>query len=417
MRIIYFLVIVLVLSSAKNCAFSWEFERRRPQFTKQLGYFLIPAPYSLAGLGSGVAFVGTATNIADTFTDAFGAKLVGDVEGYGVGITDFHLIDETLIIDINREDLSRNALTVYRGRGTDSDKEDAIILERDKVSLNLGRIKLTTFERRLEIYLWGYEDASRPVKIRDNDGHLIEEIDEPNEYVKKNWYLGVNLDLTDDFQDPRNGFRLNYELAKRPRKNQREPDFHVINVNLTAYVPMGKQSTWVFNYFSSDAVMNEEGETDKQVLRDRENIDCSSADDPPACEDSLDALVDSKYAHNKYGTASSLGGFSRLRSYGQVRFKGAHTRFLGTELRWNLSDENTPFNWYFINDIRTVFQLAFFYEQGSVTDDMSTLMENTRDSYGAGLRLVTGSGLVYRVDYATGEEGAELTTIVYYPWE
>jgi hypothetical protein len=38
-------------------------------------------------------------------------------------------------------------------------------------------------------------------------------------------------------------------------------------------------------------------------------------------------------------------------------------------------------------------------------------------SYGAGLRMVTASGLIYRLDGATGEEGFEMTMMINYPWE
>ena len=40
-----------------------------------------------------------------------------------------------------------------------------------------------------------------------------------------------------------------------------------------------------------------------------------------------------------------------------------------------------------------------------------------RDSYGIGARLVTKSGLIFRADIATGEEGEEVSIIVGYPWE
>jgi hypothetical protein len=32
------------------------------------------------------------------------------------------------------------------------------------------------------------------------------------------------------------------------------------------------------------------------------------------------------------------------------------------------------------------------------------------------MRIVTGSGIVYRIDYATGDEGGETTMIINYPW-
>ena len=70
-----------------------------------------------------------------------------------------------------------------------------------------------------------------------------------------------------------------------------------------------------------------------------------------------------------------------------------------------------------MKDIRTSIQSAFFYERGSVADDEKNLGENEKQSYGAGVRLITGSGLVYRFDIASGDEGYEYTMILNYPWE
>lgn len=40
-----------------------------------------------------------------------------------------------------------------------------------------------------------------------------------------------------------------------------------------------------------------------------------------------------------------------------------------------------------------------------------------RQSYGAGVRMVTASGLVYRLDFATGDEGFQPSVFFQYPWE
>ncbi len=99
-----------------------------------------------------------------------------------------------------------------------------------------------------------------------------------------------------------------------------------------------------------------------------------------------------------------------------MRYRGAHTRFFGTEFRWNLTDEKTPFNIWFLKDIRTAFQIAFFYEIGSIADHEEDLFEETRNSVGVGFRAAMASGFIFRFDVATGEEGSEFVIFFDYPW-
>ena len=131
----------------------------------------------------------------------------------------------------------------------------------------------------------------------------------------------------------------------------------------------------------------------------------------------LDEYVANTVAANTYGTASSLGGRSSLRSYPDDRFSGAHTAFIGTEFRWNITEESKPFDIKLVKDIRTGIQVAFFYEIGTVSETWSGLWDETRDSIGVGFRMVNASGSIYRADIATGDEGVSFTLIINYPWE
>ena len=66
--------------------------------------------------------------------------------------------------------------------------------------------------------------------------------------------------------------------------------------------------------------------------------------------------------------------------------------------------------------MRTNLQLAFFAEIGCVVEKSGDLWEDYRSSYGVGVRLLTGSGIVYRMDIAAGDEGIVPTIIFSYPW-
>ena len=66
--------------------------------------------------------------------------------------------------------------------------------------------------------------------------------------------------------------------------------------------------------------------------------------------------------------------------------------------------------------MRTNIQVAFFAETGSVGETREELGDTYRSSFGAGFRMVSGSGYVYRADVATGQEGVEVSIIFNYPY-
>ena len=82
----------------------------------------------------------------------------------------------------------------------------------------------------------------------------------------------------------------------------------------------------------------------------------------------------------------------------------------------NFERKSTPFNYAIWKDTHTGFQVAFFAEMGSVAETMDQLWDEKRYVVGSGLRLVTGSGAVYRFDLAIGDEGAQPNLFFYYPW-
>jgi hypothetical protein len=195
------------------------------------------------------------------------------------------------------------------------------------------------------------------------------------------------------------------------------PDFFRMEYSASVFLPLGRRSTWLFNYFRSDAHVTRQGTTDPAAVEKQQGLNCSdpelTLEQQADCRDVVQNIIDG----NIYGTATGLGGTSRLRSYPEGRFTGAHTIFYGTEVRWNLTEEARPFDIFIAKDIRTVLQVAAFYEMGSVADLREDLGKVYRSSYGAGFRMVTASGIVFRADVASGREGIETTIIFGYPWE
>ncbi|HAK59616.1 MAG TPA: hypothetical protein DCO77_04430 [Nitrospiraceae bacterium] len=383
-------------------------ERRKPQFETEFGYAVFPYPYSLPGIGSGLGLVGGAMNIDETHTDVYGMIFSGDVRGAALGARDLHIIPRMLLAEIGISSISTVTIQDFGARGMDADKNDYSLIELGDMQYAGGRLTATFYDRRFEIYAAAYAGRSRLESIRDQDGTINTLATDGAVGRGHTTIFGTRVDLTDDYQDPRRGIRLDVSRWHTP-PDDIGPDYFIMEYNTTAYVPIGRRSTWALNYFRSDARVERPGVT---IFGDIENylgVTCTT----PECIKVINNMID----HNRYGTAGSLGGFNRLRSYPAGRYSGAHALFYGTEVRWNLTDEATPFNIFVMKDIRTAFQIALFYEMGSVEDIRSKLGNVMRASYGLGVRMVTASGAVFRADIAAGREGVEPSIFIGYPWE
>ncbi|OGW35606.1 MAG: hypothetical protein A2010_15010, partial [Nitrospirae bacterium GWD2_57_9] len=346
-------ILALILSSFPLPAdASWVPDRRKSQFETTFGYALFPYPYSLPGIGSGLGLVGGAMNIKETTTDVYGMYFGGDVTGLAAGVADFHLIPRNLILDLGYSGLTNATIQSYSERGMNTNKNDYTNVELGDMTYYGSRLTATFFDRRFEIYGAYYQGSSQLRNIRDRDGGII--VSAENAEVQRGHVtiMGTRLDLTDDYADPRRGLRIDLSRFLTPPRDS-GPDFYVQDYNVTGYVPLGRRSTWAFNYFRSDAHVDRQGETDPAKIAEEQGLNCSdpalTAEEQQFCND----FISNTIANNTYGTSSSLGGFSRLRSYPNMRYKGAHTIFYGTEIRWNLTDESTPYDIFIMRDVRT----------------------------------------------------------------
>ncbi len=391
-------------------------DRRKEQFQTSFAYAVFPYPYSLPGIGSGIGLVGGAMNIDNTYTDAYGILFTGDVRGMALGVADIHIIPKHLIFDLGYGTVNEATIQSYSQRGMNTNKNDYVLIEFGDTEYYGGRLTATFFDRRFEIYGAWYEGAMRLKSIRDKDGNVLVEAQNSSRQRGSTTLIGTRIDFTDDYSDPRRGVRLDVSRSYSPPRGS-GPDYYVMDYNTTAYVPIGKWSTWAFNFLVSDAVVLRTGETNSLNLQNQQGLHCSDPSLTPAEQQSCTEVINNMIAANTYGTATSLGGFSRLRSYPQGRYKGAHTIFYGTEVRWNLTDEATPFNIFIMKDVRTSVQIAAFYEIGSTADLRSDLGKTWRDTYGLGVRMITASGIVFRGDLAYGREGFAPEIFIGYPWE
>jgi hypothetical protein len=389
-------------------------ERRTEQFSTEFGYLTLPLPYAVPGAGMGFGFLGGFNNVpfgsTETTLDIFGILITGDIGGRIVLATDIPVIPKMLLLDIGQGNFDKGSFRSYSDRRMNSDPDGYVISELSDTRFRFTRLTFTFFDRMLDIFSFGTSNKSTLSAIRDKDGELIYEANQSFEGDSRS--NGFQVDWTDDRTDPRQGLKLVYTNSDSPPTTTDSPDYYVDNYNITAYLPVLSYSTFALNWYRSGATVREQGNTDLDYLIASETSTCFSNCDA----ETISILAKNRQSTNRYGTAGSLGGTERLRSYVGGRFSGAQVEARGAEFRWNLSDEKTAFDWYFIRDVRTGIQLAFFYEEGTVADTKSDLWNEKKTSAGVGTRLVTGSGFVYRLDYATGTEGGSVIVIFDYPW-
>lgn len=390
-------------------------ERRRDQYLDEQGYYIFPTPYSLPGIGSGVALVGAMSNIANSYTDFYGYLLTGDIEGVGIALSEVHIVPKRLLFDFTASKFRSLFVQNYSFRGIGGDKDDFTFLELDDNEFFGARFTGTFFNRMLEIYTMGYDGEWHISALRDKNGEVIQSLQDSESISYGVAVAGMRIDYTDDYQNPRTGVRFDVNATKSLEREEHSPSQYTMQYNLSGYFPFRKWDTLVFNYFHADAVIQSQGETDRSEIERIYSFDCTEG--TVEQQNDCNELVANIIAGNRYGTAGGLGGTSRLRAYPQSRFIGAHVRFLGIEYRWNVTEESTPFDIWVAKDIRTSLQLAFFYEVGSVADLSGDLFDEYRSNFGFGARMVTESGFVLRGDLATGDEGLGITVIIGYPWE
>jgi hypothetical protein len=165
----------------------------------------------------------------------------------------------------------------------------------------------------------------------------------------------------------------------------------------------------------SDAIVKKKGETNLEILKAQNGFNNCGGN--AACEQNATNLANTQLMINTNGTSTFLGGGDRLRAYPQGRFQGAHMLYFATEFRWNFSESGGgQFDSLFFQDLVDDMQVAFFYENGSISEEKSDLGKISKSSYGTGFRLVNASGNIYRADLASGDEGTNFTLIIQYPW-
>jgi len=128
---------------------------------------ILPLPYSIPGIGSGIMAMGLIGNAYGSYIDVYALGISGDAGGYMIGVEDIHLVSETLILDTFFQDLNKAKVQIFRFRGMNSGKDDFNFVEVNKVAGTETMLRLTLFERRLEFFGGMFKQAVAVTKISD----------------------------------------------------------------------------------------------------------------------------------------------------------------------------------------------------------------------------------------------------------
>ena len=412
-RGVFWAAVVLLLAVTVNPGEAGAIERRKDQYPTTPSYLIFPLPYSLPGIGEGLFMPLSFSNMFGTTADMYLVGIFGDATGTIAALDELPLIEKTLLLDTFAQRITSATLTQYSKRGMNTRGDDFSYLVISGYDSLSSQLRLHFDDRRIELAARFQKSHSELDRILDNRGNLITAIRPRLEEESSNWYYTFLYDYTDDYQDPRRGVRFSLGYDDNPAKTSEDPDFFTVTTSLRAYLPLGKLSTLAFNYLRSDAHVRSKGLTDLATIKANDGIVCGV---DPICLAEEDAQARNTRDARAHGTSMSLGGENYMRAYPGGRFQGAHTAYFGVELRLNFTEEFTPFNYWVWEDVQTGIQMAFFYEKGTVSELTENLWKDSREDWGVGFRLVAASGIVYRVDWATGSEGSNPVIIVFYPW-
>lgn len=412
-KILIIITFFLTLSSSVNAIL---FERRKT-FDSEISWFVYPIVGSIPGVQDFYGIGGTVSGIGGSESDVTALSLRGKAEYFEsdfqidiLSIFDIPLFTEHLTFTFFSTKI-RNGGWPEGQRGIDSDPDSNYYLLASKVEASGGELSLNFYDNQLEAY-YGYTDAKvKPYGLVDPNGTFYNAQNSGIIESPRGYRYGLYLDDTDNRRDPRIGYRFQYEKWGQPSTRSGNSEYYQEDFNLTGYIPVlsGNKGVLVLNQFFGSSTVLKKGTVDKsQFVCDETKL--------PGCQAILDEIYARQLAEAENGKATSLGGTNRLRGYRTNRFYDSYTNFRGVEYRWYLYEAQKAFNYFLEKGTFAGFQLAFFYEQGTVSPDRGSLWENMRKSYGVGTRFIFNT-IIVRIDRGVSEdEGGQTTFFVGYPF-
>ncbi len=415
MKSIFLNIVICLLFFWTSTVYAILFERRKT-FESEISWFVYPVAGRIPGVQDFYGLGATISGLGGTESDITIASLRGEAEYfdddfqiYLVSIFDIPLFTKHLSFSWFSTKII-NAGWPEGERGIDSDKDSTYYLLASDVNASGGEISFNILKNQLEFYYGYTEGFVKPYGLVDPNGTFYNAQDAGIIESPRGYRYGIYLDDTDNRRDPRVGYRFQYEKWGQPSSRVGNSEYFQEDYNFSGYIPVlnkGKGTLVLNQFFGSSTVI-------KKGTVDRGQFVCNNALNQ-GCQELLDELYARQLAEAENGKATSLGGTNRLRGYATNRFYDSYSNFQGIEFRWYVHEVQEAFNFFLEKGTFAGLQLAFFYEQGTVSPDKSNLWKNIRSSYGVGTRFLFNT-LIVRLDRGIGDEGGETTFFVGYPF-
>ena len=403
------------------------FDRRKQIKDDIFEYYFLIAPIERPGFGSLIT-IGTIVNnipvpwVKDGRFNFIGGLGKGkgenefageEIDAYGLTIIDFPIISNNFTFSPARLSATKFSYAFYE-RGIDSDPNRKFTLMADRVAQNIGEISYYFLDRQIELFYTFFNAEIDFYGYQDYDGNIVslKDVEGFGSGASKwteRW--GILLDDTDFRRDPRIGYFIKLDRWQWPNRTPQESSWFQYDIETTGYIPIidMKLIMVVTQYLSTSKVINP-GKTEKYICTNQQLLLY------PKCQEIVDEAYKRDLENSKKGRATALGGYERLRGYPEGRFYDEHTNFRGIEIRYYFDSIDLDFDLFFAKGFLAEFQLAGFYEQGTVSSDLGeSFWKNFKDSYGFGIRMITGSA-VARLDFGFSNEGGATTAYWDYPF-
>ena len=389
---------------------------RRTTIDSEIAWFIYPVVGSIPGVQDFYGLGGTISGIGGSDSDITVVSLRGKAEYF----EDDFQIDILSIFDIplftERITFTWFSTKIRNGgwpegqRGIDSDPDSMYYLLASRVEAKGGELSINIFDNQLEAY-YGYTDVVvKPYGLVDPNGTFYYAQNAGIVERPRGYRYGIYLDDTDNRRDPRIGYRFQYEKWGQPSSREGNSKYYQEDFNLSGYIPVLAENKGILvlnQFFGSSTVL-------KKGTVDQSQFVCDNTA-KPGCQAILNELYARQVAEAENGRATSLGGTNRLRGYRTNRFYDSYTNFRGAEFRWYVHEAQNAFNYILEKGTFAGLQLAFFYEEGTVSPDKGSLWEKMRNSYGVGTRFLFNT-IIVRIDRGFGKEGGQTTFFVGYPF-